>query len=90
MSTHRLRRDGITCSDLGSEVVILDLGTSVYFSARNAAAVLVDSLLAGATEQAMAARLVTGFGIDADVAERDVQDFLAQLRGRNLLEPVEA
>ena len=34
MGTYRLRRDGVACSNLGDEIVILDLETSVYLSAR--------------------------------------------------------
>ena len=45
VSTFRLRRDGVACSDLGSEIVILDLDTSSYYSASNSAATLVGALV---------------------------------------------
>lgn len=88
MSTYRLRRDGVACSDLGGEIVILDLETSVYLSARDTAAVLVEQLVEGATAQALVDALTSRYAVDAAHAAADVEEFLDQLRGRNLLEPV--
>ena len=45
MTFDRLRRHGIACSDLGSEIVILNLETSFYFAASASAAVLVNALI---------------------------------------------
>lgn len=90
MELFRLRRDGLACSDLGSEFVILDLESSTYFSARDSAAELVASLRDGASAEALTRRLVNRYAIDDDVAAADVEDFLGQMRGRNLLEHVQA
>lgn len=90
MTAFRLRRDGVACSDLGSEVVILDLDSSAYFSARNSAATLVQTLVEGASPQALAEQLVIRYDVTPDVAAADVQRFLDQLNTRNLLEKVPA
>jgi hypothetical protein len=45
MSKLRLRRDGVAWSDLGDEVVILDLRSSTYFSVVDTAALLVNALV---------------------------------------------
>jgi hypothetical protein len=84
----RLRRDGVACSDLGSEFVILDLDSSVYFSARDSAAVLVGSLQEGASAEVLADRLVARYNVATETAAADVRVFLEQMRSRNLLEQV--
>ncbi len=84
----RIRRDGVACSDLGDEVVLLDLETSTYFSATKVAARLVQWLQAGDSSAALVDRLVATYGVARDVAETDVAAFLDQLTARNLLEPV--
>lgn len=45
----RLRRDGVAWSDLGTEIVILDLRSSTYFSVRDSGAFLVTVLVDGAS-----------------------------------------
>lgn len=88
MTALRLRRDGVACSDLGSEVVILDLETSTYFSARDSAATLVQTLMDGATPEALVQQLTNRYDVASDVASTDVRLFLDQLTSRNLLERV--
>ena len=88
MTCYRLRRDGIACSDLGSEFVILDLGTSSYFAASASAAVLVSALVEGATADELAGRLLEHYEVTTTDATADVEAFLAQLRRRDLLEEV--
>jgi hypothetical protein len=88
VSTFQLRRDGVACSDLGSEIVILDLDTSSYYSASNSAAVLLGALVDGASREDLVERLVTTYDVDVDEADIDVEAFLDGLRKRNLLEEV--
>src|SRR5690349_5094251 len=63
MSFYRLRRDGIACSDLGSEIVILDLNTSSYFAASASAAVLVNALIEGASAEDLVGRLLDSYEV---------------------------
>jgi hypothetical protein len=90
VSTLRLRRDGVAWSDVGGEIVILDLRTSTYFSARDSAALLVAALAEGATTETLVDRVLETYDTTADVAHADVADFLAAMTDRNLLERVEA
>lgn len=83
---HRLRRDGLTWSDLGDEVVILDLRSSTYFSARGTAATLVSELVAGASTDALVARIVADYETTEDTARDDVDAFVRELHDRELLE----
>lgn len=88
MSIYRMRRDGVACSDLGSEIVILDLETSSYFAASSSAAVLVNALIEGASEEDLVGRLLDSYEVAPADAAADVEAFLTQMRTRNLLETV--
>lgn len=88
MTLYRLRRDRIACSDLGSEIVILDLDTSSYFAASASAAVLVGALIDGASAEDLVARLLDRYEVTSTDAAADVESFLAQMRSRNLLDTV--
>jgi hypothetical protein len=88
MSFYRMRRDGVACSDLGSEIVILDLDTSCYFAASASAAVLVNALIEGASEEDLVGRLLDSYEVAHADAAADVEAFLMQMRTRNLLETV--
>jgi Coenzyme PQQ synthesis protein D (PqqD) len=90
MTVYRMRQDGIACSDLGSEIVILDLGTSSYFAASASAAVLVGALMEGATTDELVSRLLDRYAVTTNEAAADVETFLAQMQSRNLLDTVAA
>lgn len=89
MPTLRLRRDGVAWSDLGSELVILDIRSSTYFSVRDTGAFLVTALVDGASTQTLVDRLLDSYDTTEDTARDDVEDFLAELSRRDLLEPVD-
>jgi hypothetical protein len=88
MSFYRLRREGVAWSDLGSEIVILDLDTSSYFAASASAKVLVGALIQGATAEDLVGRLREQYEVTTEHAVADVEAFLQQLRRRNLLDAV--
>ena len=90
MPAFRLRRDGVACSDLGSEVVILDFASSTYFSARDSAATIAQTLVEGASPEALVEQLVSRYDVTDEDAATDVRRFLDQLTTRNLLEQVPA
>ena len=67
---------GIACSDLGEEIVILDLRASTYFSVRRTGAHLVTALMDGASTDALVAGLCARYDVTEDMARADVQLFL--------------
>lgn len=85
MTLLRLRRDGVACSDLGSEIVILDLDSSSFFSVADSAAIVVGALTAGASREHLIERLTETYDVQASEAAADVDAFLSDLRSRNLL-----
>ena len=86
MRAFRLRRDEIAYSDLGEEIVILDLRSSTYFSVRRTGAHLVNALMNGASTDVLVAGMCDRYDVTEDVARADVQTFLTVLEQRDLLE----
>lgn len=82
----RLRRDGLSWHVAGEDVVVLDLGGSVYLRLNGSARVLWESLVEPRSDSDLADVLVEQFGIDRSLAEQDVAGFVEQLRERRLLE----
>src|SRR5262245_23682582 len=76
MTRYRLRRDSVATSDLGSEIVILDLDTSFYFAVSESAAVLVGALAEGASAEELVGRLLDHYDVQAAEAAADVEAFL--------------
>lgn len=89
MRTLRLRRSGVAWSDLGTEIVILDLRSSTYYSVRDTGAFLVTALTEGASEQTLVERLMSSYDTTEDTARNDVGEFLGELSRRDLLEPAD-
>jgi hypothetical protein len=82
----RLRDQNLTWQVVGEEVVILDLEGSVYLKLNGSGRVLWETLVDPRTEPELVAVLVDKFGIDEELATRDVASFVEQLRGRGLIE----
>jgi hypothetical protein len=78
--------DQLVWREVASEVVILDLRTSMYWTLNGSAAVLWLTLAEGATAEQLAERLVETYGIEAEVAARDVSAFLGSCHAQDLLE----
>jgi hypothetical protein len=68
------------------QVVGLDMGASEYLAANRSGALIWPRLADGATPAELAERLMIAYGIDRATAERDVEDFLAILAARGLLD----
>jgi hypothetical protein len=81
----QLRQDRLTWHVAGDDVVVLDLGGSVYLKLNGTGRLLWERLAEGATEAELVAMLTDRFGIDGDRAEADVQAFVADLRRRELV-----
>jgi hypothetical protein len=81
----RLRADGVSWQALDDEVVILDLDSSIYFTARGTAATLLRLLESDTTEQKLVAGLLEEYDVDVATATADVKSFLATLDHHRLL-----
>jgi hypothetical protein len=81
---HRLKPD-IEWREIEGEVVAVDLGLGRYVGINLSGALLWSMLQAGTTADAMVARLIKVYGIDEDVACRDVSSWLAWLAEHELL-----
>jgi hypothetical protein len=86
MTELKLRGEGVSWTDVDGEIVALDERAAVYVSANAAGGLLWRELAAGATRESLAAALASEYGIDAGRAQADADAFLAELRGRGLLE----
>jgi Coenzyme PQQ synthesis protein D (PqqD) len=83
----RIKSDSVVWSDVGDEIVGLDLDRSEYFSANDTATVLVKRLTEGdATPEELTDELVTHFQVDPVTAAAGVDRFVGVLRARNMLE----
>ena len=85
----KLRDKNLTWQVVGEDVVILDLQESVYLKLNGSGRVLWEALADSRTESELVAALVGTFGIDEDRATSDVTSFVAQLRGRGLIDDAE-
>lgn len=82
----RLRQQDLTWHVAGEDIVVLDLGGSVYLKVNGSGRVLWELLTEARTEEDLTAALVDRYGIDESLAAADVAGFLADLRQRGILE----
>ena len=85
MSEMQLRTEDLAWREIDTEVVAVDVTTSMYLSANESGAVLWRLLAAGATRAQLASALQERYGIDRTRAEADVDTFLESLESRDLL-----
>lgn len=82
----RVKTADLMWSRVGEEVVVLDRRTDMYLGVNPTGAALWDLLVEGCTREQLVERVADRWGIPADGAARDVDDFLAGLRSEDLLE----
>ena len=82
----KLRSEGLTWQEIDGELVILDLKNSVYLTTNTAGAALAKLLTDERTIDELSDALVDRFGIEDDVARRDTEAFVKQLRDKRLLD----
>jgi hypothetical protein len=82
----QLRSEGLEWRAVGSDVVVLDLDGGRYFAVNGSGAVLFSSLVDGATRERLSEQLTEKFAIDRNVADGDVESFLATAREYRFLE----
>jgi hypothetical protein len=84
--TLKLRPDKVAWRDVDDELIALDLDAAVYLSVNRAGAALWPALAEGTTRDALVAALEERFSIPNEAAATDVDTFLGQLSGLDLLE----
>jgi hypothetical protein len=83
----RLRARRVSWCELDGEAVVLDLGNSKYLSVNSTGTLLLRRLSEGdCTRGDLMQALIAEYGITADQARTDVERFVADLRGRELLD----
>lgn len=82
----RLRRGAVEWRQVGDEVVVLDMHSSMYFAVNDAGAAIWPRLVAGATRAELVSLLEARYDVSAEDAASDVDDFLCSLRDKDLLE----
>lgn len=86
MTDIRLREQGIVWREVDGEIVILDTQKSVYASINRSGSVLWLCLASGgATREHLVAQLQERFGLNPEMASRDVDAFLALMRDQGML-----
>jgi hypothetical protein len=83
----RLRIDpkSLPWREVDGEIVALDLASSTYFTINGSGAVLWRALSDGATRSDLVAALVDRYEIEHELAEVDVDDFIASCRANDIL-----
>lgn len=82
----RLRADALDWREVDGEIVALDLRSSTYLGLNRTGAILWTTLARGATRQELLDRLTADFDVAREAAGRDVDEFVASLEAKGLLE----
>lgn len=83
----RLRSERLTWREMDGEIVALDLETQTYLTANSTASMLFELMAEGpVTAEDLVSQLLAEFDVEAATATAAVQDFLADLEARGLLE----
>lgn len=82
----RLGANAAFWREIDGQIVALESERSLYLSTNAAGTLLWRTLERGATRAALAAALADRYALPTDIAERDVDAFLDQLRAQALLE----
>ena len=86
MAEKRLKSGELEWRELDGELLILEAKQMLYLAGNPAATLLWRRLAQGATAEQLCEALMDAYGIEAAVASRDVEAFLAQARELQVLE----
>jgi hypothetical protein len=78
-------RDGVSTADTDYGMALLDEDSGQYWNLNPTAALALRTLLEGATAAQAAQELSEQYAVDADTANRDVEDLLGELRSAGLV-----
>jgi Coenzyme PQQ synthesis protein D (PqqD) len=81
----QLRCEDLPWQDLDGEIVVLEPRASVYLTMNAAAALLWRRLAEGTSREELVDALIAAYRLPPAHAERDVDQFLDQLRAQELL-----
>jgi hypothetical protein len=82
----RLRPDAVEWREVQGDVIAVDVRTSEYLAINDTGALLWRALQGGATPGELVECLVARFDVEPEAAARGVDQFLAGLEARGLLE----
>ncbi|HKN93135.1 MAG TPA: PqqD family protein [Thermoleophilaceae bacterium] len=82
----RLKPGALEWREVEGELIALDVQSSTYFAVNRTAASIWPALVEGSTRTDLIESLTGRFGIEHDVAARDLDAFLEQMSERSLLE----
>ncbi|MBO9531432.1 MAG: PqqD family protein [Solirubrobacteraceae bacterium] len=88
MASHasfRVRDADVSFREIDGEIIVLDERTWRYLHLNGSGAVLWARLMEGGDAESLAAALITEYGIDQELADRDAAAFLADLLERELI-----
>jgi hypothetical protein len=77
--------DSVLSQKLGAQTVLMHVHKGEYFELNNTGALVLDALLAGKDENAVARLLVDTFEVEHAQAISDVNALIVALRSRSLL-----
>ena len=78
-------RDGVSVADTDYGVALLDEDSGKYWNLNPTAALALRTLLDGGTTAQAAKELAEQYAVDADTANKDVEDLLVELRSVGLV-----
>ena len=78
-------RDGVSVADTDYGVALLDEDRGKYWNLNPTAALALRTLLDGGTTAQAAKELTEQYAVDADTANKDVEDLLVELRSVGLV-----
>lgn len=79
-------RNGVSSADTDYGVVLLDEDGGQYWNLNPTAALVLRTLLDGGTPEQAAQELTEQFAVEADTANRDVEDLVDGLQSAGLVE----
>jgi Coenzyme PQQ synthesis protein D (PqqD) len=83
-------RDGVSTADTDYGMALLDEDSGQYWNLNPTAALALRTLLDGGTTAKAAQELTEQYAVDADTANRDVEDLLSELQRADLVRGEEA
>ena len=78
-------RDSVSAADTDYGMALLDEDSGQYFNLNPTAALALRTLLDGGTTAQAAKELTEQYAVDADTANKDVEDLLVELRSVGLV-----
>jgi hypothetical protein len=79
-------RDGVSSADTDYGVMLLDEGSGQYWNLNPTAALVLRTLVDGGTPAQAVQQLTEQYAVDADTANRDVQDLVDGLHSAGLVQ----